>query len=110
MADNTLELISTITELNDIHEFINDENLDTALGYVVKLIMNESVPPIHIPRLIVKLQSISVLMGIKATHYATIGRGPAGSEQAHRKNIYMTMNDKLDKLVDALKIYARYGT
>ncbi len=33
---NTLELISDITEFNDLHEFMKDEHLDKALAIVVK--------------------------------------------------------------------------
>ena len=40
---NTLELISNITEFNDLHEFMKDEHLDKALAIVVKLLMNPDV-------------------------------------------------------------------
>ena len=32
---NTLELISNITEFNDLHDFMKDEHLDKALAIVV---------------------------------------------------------------------------
>ena len=41
---NTLELISTITEFNDLHEFLKDEHLDKTMAVVVKLLMNPDVP------------------------------------------------------------------
>ena len=33
---NTLELINKITEFNDLHEYMKDEQLDKALAIVVK--------------------------------------------------------------------------
>ncbi len=46
MADdkNTLELISSITEFNDLHEYMGDDQLDRALAIIVKLLMNPDVP------------------------------------------------------------------
>ena len=46
---NTLELISDITEFNDLHEFMQDEHLDKALAIVVKLLMNPDVPSAKAP-------------------------------------------------------------
>ena len=37
---NTLQLISDITEFNDLHEYMQDEHLDKALSIVVKLLMS----------------------------------------------------------------------
>ena len=56
MSDkNTLELISDITEFNDLHEFMKDEHLDKALAIVVKLLMNPDVPSAKAPYLIIEL-------------------------------------------------------
>ncbi len=40
---NTLELISSITEFNDLHEYMGDDQLDRALAIVVKLLMNTNL-------------------------------------------------------------------
>ena len=58
---NTLELISDITEFNDLHEFMKDEHLDRALAIVVKLLMNPDVPSAKAPHLIMELQAMSTL-------------------------------------------------
>jgi hypothetical protein len=33
-----LTLISEITEINDMHDFMQDEHLDQALAFIIKLI------------------------------------------------------------------------
>lgn len=104
----TLETIDEITELNDISEFMQDEQLDEALQLVVELIVKgDLITPVKINKLILKLQAISAMCGIKATYYQNFVI--AGSEQKKRKNVYYTMNDKIDRVVDALKIVQRYS-
>jgi len=77
---NTLELISSITEFNDLHEYMKDDQLDKALAIVVKLLMNPDVPSSKAPYLIIE------------------------------KNIYYSAKESIDKLVDALKYVVRYNS
>ena len=39
MADNILEVVSQVTEFNEIKEFMNDPELDEALDLIIKLII-----------------------------------------------------------------------
>jgi len=48
---NTLELINSITEFNDLHEYMNDAQLDRALAVIVKLLLNPDVPAAKAPQL-----------------------------------------------------------
>lgn len=102
-----LTLISEVTEMNDIHSFMGDEALDEALGAIIKLIMKPDVPAGVAPGLIVKLQAIAAKCAIMARYYTSYeNKGP---ENVKRKNTYYTMNEALDRLVDALKYSARYN-
>lgn len=103
--DNALELVSQITELNDLHEFMQDDDVDRALHLVVKLLMNKGGTPANATRLIVELQALATLFAIKATFYQSIGK--AGTKEAHMKNVYFTLKDAIGKLVDALKYSAK---
>lgn len=106
---SVLELISTITQFNDLSEFMNDPQLDLALARVVKLVMKPEVPQASANQLIVELQAIAAKCSVMAVIYTTIKKGPAGSENAHKKNIYYSISEAITKLVDALKYSARYG-
>ena len=94
-----LELISTITEFNDLHEFMKDEHLDKTLAIVVKLLMNPDVPATKAPELIITLQALSTKFAIQARYYTSFEKG---TEASKKKNLYYTVNSAIDKLVDAL--------
>lgn len=106
MTENVFELISTITEFNDISEYMNDKELDMALDLIIKLVSKPDVPAGTAPQLIVKLQAISAKLAIQARYYTTFEKG---GESSKRKNTYYTAAEAIDKLVDALKYSARYG-
>jgi hypothetical protein len=99
---NTLELISNITEFNDIHEYMKDDQLDKALAIVVKLLMNPDVPAAKAPMLIIELQAMSTKFSMMASVYSTIAKDKAGT-------IYYSAKESIDKLVDALKYVVRYN-
>lgn len=106
MSDNPLELVSKITEFNDLHEFMEDEDVDRALHLVVKLLMNKgTITPAAAPKVIVELQALATKFAILATYYQSIGK--AGTREAHKKNVYFTLRDAITKLVDSLKYTAK---
>jgi hypothetical protein len=107
--ESTLEYINQVTEFNDIHDFMNDSDLDEAMALIVKIMMKPDIPSIQAVALIGKLQAMSAKFGILATYYTTIAKGPSGSINNTKKNIYYTMKDSLDKLVDSLKYLAKYS-
>jgi hypothetical protein len=107
---NALELISDITEFNDLHNFMKDEQLDKAMAVVVKLLMNPDVPAAKAPLLIIELQAMSTKFAILASVYSTILKDKAGSENNNKKNIYYSVKESIDKLVDALKYVVRYNS
>jgi len=107
--ESTLEYINQITEFNDIHEFMKDSDLDEAMALIVKIMMKPDIPSVQAIALIGKLQAMSAKFGILATYYTTVAKGPSGSINNTKKNIYYTMKDSLDKVVDALKYLAKYS-
>jgi hypothetical protein len=107
---SSLELISDITEFNDLHEFMKDEQLDKSLAIVVKLLMNPDVPAAKAPHLIIELQAMSTKFAMLASVYSTIAKDKAGSVNNNKKNIYYSAKESIDKLVDALKYIVRYNS
>jgi hypothetical protein len=107
---NTLELISSITEFNDLHEYMGDDQLDKALAIVVKLLMNPDVPSAKAPYLIIELQAMSTKFSMMASYYSTIAKDKAGTTNNNKKNIYYSAKESIDKLVDALKYVVRYNS
>ena len=107
---NTLELISSITEFNDLHEYMGDDQLDKALAIVVKLLMNPDVHSAKAPYLIIELQAMSTKFSMMASYYSTIAKDKAGTTNNNKKNIYYSAKESIDKLVDALKYVVRYNS
>lgn len=102
--DATIELVSKITQFNDISEFMQDEDLDQALGYIVKMISKPDLPFAAAPKVVVELQALSAKFSILARYYTTFEKGPEASK---KKNVYYTMAEEIDKLVNAVKYQAR---
>lgn len=110
LPDNELQILSQIKEFNQIHDFMQDEQLDRALDIVLKLIVKRGeIPAIKAVPLIVELQALSTKFAFASAQYATFDSGPAKSEKAHKKNVYYSAKEAINKLVDSLKISARYG-
>lgn len=110
-ATPPLELVSKCRELNGLHEFLQDDEFDTALVDVLKLIArNGDINSIQAAKLLVKLQAISAKLGLMAVHYTVIEKGGVNTEEGKKRNIYRSMHEYLDGVVAALKIIARTGT
>ena len=106
MSDSAMELVSTVTEFNDLHDFMEDEQLDRALHLVVKLYMEKGrMNPAQAAAVIVELQALATKFAVLGTYYMTIGK--KGTEETHRKNVYMTLKDSITKLVDSLKYVSK---
>ena len=107
MADDTstLELISSVSEFEELHDFMEDTEIDTALAKIIKLCAKPDVPPATAARLVIELQAVSAKFAVLATFYQSIGK--KGTTESHKKNVYFTMRDATAKLADALKYAAR---
>jgi hypothetical protein len=100
-----IELVSTVTEFNDISAFMKDKDLDLALGYVVKLVAKPDIPPGAVQRAIVQLQALAVKFGIMAKRYVIFGA--VTDEDKKKKNMYFTAEEQINALVAALKYLTR---
>ena len=101
-----IDLISEITEFNDMKEFMGDPDLDYALDLIIKLIAKPDVPSSKAPDLIIKMQALSAKFAMLSRFYTTFEKG---GENAKKKNVYYTAEEAINRLVDALKYSARYG-
>ena len=106
LPDNPIEIISLISEFNEVHEFMQDDALDKCLAIVVKLIVRAGdIPPQHVPALIVELQAMATKFAVLASYYGNMGKD--GTRETHKKNMYYTLKEAVTKLADALKYVAK---
>ena len=99
MENTTLELINGLSEIS---EYMEDEELTTALTMIAKLIVKPDIP-IQVATLeIVRLQAIAAKLSLKATWMANVDK-----ENRAKKNIYYTAAESVNNLVSALKYITR---
>lgn len=104
---SVLELVSKVDEFVAVSEIFDDEDLDSALGSIVKLIMKPDVPPQAAMTLITKLQAISCKLQIQASYYKNVLKPAPGTIEYKKKNLCFTLSEALNALVAALKYNIR---
>jgi predicted S18 family serine protease len=94
--------LEQLNDLADIAEYMEDEDLTTALTMIAKLIIKPDIP-IQVATLeIVRLQAIAAKLALKATWMANVDKSNRG-----KKNIYYTAAESVNNLVSALKYITR---
>ena len=101
---STIDLISEVTEFNDMKEYMKDPDLDYALDLIIKLIAKPDVPSAKAPELIVKIQALSSKFAMLSRFYTTFEKG---GENSKKKNVYYTAEEALNNLAAALKYSMR---
>jgi len=98
-SKTTLDMVNGLAEIS---EYMKDDELDTALTMVAKLILKPDIP-INVATIeIVRLQAIAAKMSFKATWMANVEKGDRA-----KKNIYFTAANSINELVAALKYITR---
>lgn len=95
----TLEMVNGLAEISD---FMNDEELTTALTFIAKVILKPDIPAQVASVEIVRLQAIAAKMQFKATWLTNVDKGDRA-----KKNIYYTAAEAINQLVSALKYIIR---
>jgi len=95
----TIDMVNGLAEIAD---YMQDEELTTALAFIAKIIIKPDIPlnVAHIE--IVRLQAIAAKMAFKATWMANVDKSDRG-----KKNLYYTAAESLNNLVSALKYITR---
>ena len=91
-----------VNGLADIAEYMEDEELTTALTFIAKLIIKPDIPLNVATVEIVRLQAIAAKMSFKATWLTNVEKGDRA-----KKNIYYTAAESINNLVSALKYITR---
>lgn len=104
MTENTnnVTTIDMINGLSEIADYMQDEELTSALTMIAKLIIKPDIPLNVATIEIVRLQAIAAKMSFKATWMANVDK----SDRA-KKNIYYTAAESINDLVSALKYIMR---
>ncbi len=102
METETKTTIEMVNGLAEIADFMQDEELETALTFIAKLIIKPDIPLNVATVEIVRLQAIAAKMSFKATWLTNVEKGDRA-----KKNIYYTAAESINNLVSALKYITR---
>jgi hypothetical protein len=91
-----------INGLAEVADYMQDEELTTALTFIAKLIVKPDIPLNVATIEIVRLQAIAAKMSFKATWMANVDKGDRA-----KKNLYFTAAESINNLVAALKYITR---
>ena len=91
-----------INGLSEIADYMEDEELTTALTFIAKVILKPDIPLNVATVEIVRLQAIAAKMSLKATWMANVDKSDRG-----KKNLYYTAAESINNLVSALKYIIR---
>lgn len=94
--------IDMVNGLSEIAEYMQDEELTTALTFIAKIILKPDIPLNVATVEIVRLQAIAAKMAFKATWMTNVDKSDRG-----KKNIYYTAAEAINDLVSALKYIIR---
>ncbi len=94
--------IDMVNGLAEIAEYMQDEELTTALTFIAKIIIKPDIPLNVATVEIVRLQAIAAKMSFKATWMANVDKSDRAT-----KNIYFTAAESINNLVSALKYITR---
>ena len=99
-SENTT--IDMVNGLSEIADYMEDEELTTALTFIAKIIIKPDIPlnVAHVE--IVRLQAIAGKLALKATWMANVDKNNRA-----KKNIYYTAAEAVNNLVSALKYIMR---
>ena len=93
--NNTLEQVNG---LDEIAEYMQDEELKVALEFIAKIILKPDIPLAVATVELVRLQAIAAKLSLRATWMANVDK----TDRA-KKNIYYTAAAEIDKLCSSLK-------
>lgn len=100
--EQTSTTIDMVSGLSEIAEYMQDEELTTALTFIAKVILKPDIPINVVTIEIVRLQAIAAKMSFKATWMANVDKNDRA-----KKNIYFTAAESINNLVSALKYITR---
>jgi predicted S18 family serine protease len=101
-VQNEVTTIDMVNGLAEIADYMEDEELTTALTFIAKIIIKPDIPLNVATVEIVRLQAIAAKMSLKATWMANVDKSDRG-----KKNLYYTAAESINNLVSALKYIIR---
>jgi hypothetical protein len=105
--DDTLTYLSAIQDLVDLNDFMQDEDFGRAMDLALKVIAKPKMPPAVALEAMAKMQGYAFKFRMMGQAYMTIKKGPGGSPENNRKNVYFSVSEQCHELAQTLKYLAK---
>lgn len=105
MTTDLIDRINEVESFTRISEFMDDDDVNTALAYLIEFIANPQVNQQVAPILIVKLTAIAMKLKLIGKDYMILTK--AGTDAAKKKNMYLSLSEAMMEVVGSLKYIAR---
>ena len=105
--DDSLEYLSSIQDLVDLNDFMDDEDFGKAMDLALKVIAKPDLPPAHARKAMVLMQAWAFTFRMKGQAYMTIKADKSGTPNNHKKNVYFSVSEQCNNLAQTLKYLAK---
>lgn len=97
-----MSTLDDLKELAGVAEYVNDDDLNFAMGRILKLISKPDIPNEILGIEIVRLQAISAKLEMLASYETNVGK----TDRAKKNLLYSAVN-AINNVVNALKYLVR---
>lgn len=101
--EGAIEYLSGIQDLVDLNDFMDDPHFTEAIELALKCIVKPTIPPAVALKAMLQMQGYAFTFRMKGQKYMTISKGPAGSADNHKKNVYFSASEQCHELAQTLK-------
>jgi hypothetical protein len=105
--DDTLTYLSAIQDLVDLNDFMQDDDFAKACDLALKVIAKHKMPPAVALEAMAKMQGYAFKFRMMGQAYMTIKKGPGGSPENNKKNVYFSVSEQCHELAQTLKYLAK---
>lgn len=106
-VEDVVRSVDSITEFNEISEFLKDSDVDEVLHKIIKIIAKPDLPPAAAIKVLVELQALSAKFHLQASSFTYLTKPKAGTDEYKKKSMYYSLAEELNKLCATLKYVLR---
>lgn len=103
MTETSLDYLSNLQDLMDLHEFMDNAELAEAMNLAVKCIAKPDMPPATARTALLKMQGFAFQFRMQAAVFTYIHKGKAGTDENVKKNIYFAASEQCHEMAQTLK-------
>ena len=101
---------SEIQDFIDLHEVVQDEELQNAIDLALKCIVKPDIPVATAKKVMLQMQGYAFKFKMQGLVYMQIHKGAAATAENIKKNAYFYASEQCHELAQTLKYLSRENT